>query len=144
MALNAKLPAAPGSLGAAASGEHPAVDPRPAASTAGLASSDEESRWHDAMQRALMNSLQPHRADHPTWWGKRFHGLQASCRGGLGLGAGPHCSLATRASRICLVPLWSAVMEQTCRDLLGPAAAGQRTQECPAGVPGQSHSPGTC
>ncbi|KAL4459107.1 hypothetical protein ABPG75_013972 [Micractinium tetrahymenae] len=51
-------------------------EPRSAAGSAALSSSDEETRWHDAMQRALMNSLQLPRADHPTWWGKRFHGLQ--------------------------------------------------------------------
>lgn len=41
-----------------------------------LSSGDEEGRWHDAMQRALMDSLQPPRAEHPSWWGKRYHNLQ--------------------------------------------------------------------
>ncbi|EFN53563.1 hypothetical protein CHLNCDRAFT_136713 [Chlorella variabilis] len=43
-----------------------------------LSSGDDEGRWHDAMHRALMESLQPPRSEHPTWWGKRFHNLQ--CR----------------------------------------------------------------
>lgn len=41
-----------------------------------LSSGDEEGRWHDAMQRALLDSLQPPRAEHPSWWGKRYHNLQ--------------------------------------------------------------------
>lgn len=69
------LPAAAGH--SAERDPHTPAEPRAAASAAAvLSSSDEEGRWHDAMQRALMSSLQPHRADHPTWWGKRFHGLQ--------------------------------------------------------------------
>lgn len=41
-----------------------------------LTSGDEEGRWHDAMHRALMESLQPPRSQHPSWWGKRYHTLQ--------------------------------------------------------------------
>lgn len=41
-----------------------------------LSSGDEEGRWHDAVQRALVDSLQPPRAEHPSWWGKRYHNLQ--------------------------------------------------------------------
>lgn len=37
---------------------------------------DEQGRWHDHMHRALIESLQPPRSQHPSWWGKRFHGLQ--------------------------------------------------------------------
>ncbi|PSC73972.1 hypothetical protein C2E20_2559 [Micractinium conductrix] len=41
-----------------------------------LASTDDEGRWHDVMHRALMDSLQPPRAGHPSWWGKRFQRMQ--------------------------------------------------------------------
>jgi hypothetical protein len=44
-------------------------------------SSDEDGRWHDAMHRALMESLQAPRPQHPSWWGKRYHSLQVP-RGG--------------------------------------------------------------
>ena len=49
-----------------------------------LSSGDEEGRWHDAVQRALMDSLQPPRAEHPSWWGKRYHNLQVRLQAVLG------------------------------------------------------------
>ena len=70
-----------------------------------LSSGDEEGRWHDAMQRALMDSLQPPRAEHPSWWGKRFHHLQVRLPGWAAAGRGGMLlkRLGCRAQAGCLL-----------------------------------------
>lgn len=80
----------------------------PAAATSSI---DEEGRWHDVMHRALMESLQPPRSEHPSFWGKRYHNLQVHCAG-----RGP----AMEASGLPGVP-WGAL--QHCRCCAARAAA---------------------
>ena len=44
--------------------------------------SDDEKRWHEVVDRALMDSLQTPRAQHPSWWGERYQSLQVGLRPG--------------------------------------------------------------
>lgn len=50
---------------------------RPRAGSSMSMDEDDDKRWADSVNRALMESLQAPRAEHPSWWGERYHKLQA-------------------------------------------------------------------
>jgi hypothetical protein len=80
----------------------PAAQLATATSAAGPLSSgdDDDGRWHDVMHRAIMDSLQPPGSKHPTWWGSRFHSLQA--RAGADFG-GRSVGMHREAAAACAI-----------------------------------------
>lgn len=103
-----------------------------------LSSGDDEGRWHDAMHRALMESLQPPRSEHPTWWGKRFHNLQVwwwCWDAGL---ARPELSHGSRTPAACLHDGMRAMREAP---VLLPAAPRRLPRRRPPPTPRSAELP---